>query len=301
MAVGVWIPRRRLLSSYYEVTRSEQREPDDRWENGFRSRVYTADTKVSLLDFYGEQIHFAALFHTFDGRIWVNLTAEGTLEPLQSEYFGAGNNPKITFPTLGESTSGDAFKSYSGWLEIYASGNLTATAWVDYYENPMWEQWGHQWIRPLGLIDAVIPDPNATFSIVEGLPSAKWPEAERPGQRDTTDPPHTAPSRPSWLPVGIDSGGNKVRLDWVAHYAAIPGGKFRLRIEAAQNITWWKKVYIEAKGKRVGPELETKDQKHEVEHTYNVADIPAQAEIVLEKGRHARLARRRRSLSRRRP
>jgi len=147
---GIWIPTKRYVVPHYEFVISEQRTPDDRYMSGYRSRKYSAIPYFAVVNTQPKILHMFVSFASLDGNTHTDMAYEGSLDQRKSVVFNVANHPKLQLPYLADEVTGaDLFWERQGWFDIYASAEVQVDAWISYYENPLNEQYGHNWMRSL--------------------------------------------------------------------------------------------------------------------------------------------------------
>jgi len=99
---------------------------------------------------------------------------EGTIKPHQSDQFDMLRNPAgLGLQPVGDDTSLDSHWEKSGWFQVYASGDLQLSAWLQFSLKPMTETSDQIWMLPL----AIYPSSDVYkewIKKVPGRPSETW-------------------------------------------------------------------------------------------------------------------------------
>ena len=167
-----WRTTNRWVAPYFLLQRSETREPDERFEGGYRYRRFGATTNLALLNVQSKDVYLYVSFFNQDGGVLFHI--EGTLKPRQSDQIDMLRNPMgLGIQPVGDVTSLDYHWEKSGWFQVYASADLQLSAWLQFSAKSMAETSFHNWMLPL----AIYPSSDVYkewIKKVPGRPSETW-------------------------------------------------------------------------------------------------------------------------------
>lgn len=97
-----WKPTHRWVGSYYEVVKSETRQPTDETESGYVSREFRATPVLSILNLLADRVWLYVSFYNFDGVPQLELSAQGGLDQRTSDQFASRTMSR--FPSTSSAT-----------------------------------------------------------------------------------------------------------------------------------------------------------------------------------------------------